>query len=164
MDFDWKKHLTETANSTFYCSLATTGQDGVWVNPVYFAIDGNFNIFFISLPRSRHMVNIGSGAPVAVAIYATDQPPGGHVRGIQLAGWAQLVDDEELNEACNVYYGRAGASEAMGGRPADELHRGDNAIWKFVKIEPRELYYFDTENFDEVSQGRQLVPKEVFSP
>lgn len=167
MSFDWLHHLRETLDSTYYLSLATHGADGdgghggVWVNPVYFAWDEAFNLYFISMPASRHMRYIGDGAPVAVAVYATDQPPGGDVRGIQLSGWAAPLADSEVPEACKIYYGRAGAAEALGGEEPDaSSHMGDAATWKFVKIVPVEMYYFDTRYFDEVKQGRQLVPLE----
>lgn len=160
MTFNWKEHLTSTINSTFYCSIATQGAEGVWVNPVYFACDGNFNLYFISMPQSRHMRNIGKGAPIAVAIYSTAQPPGEDVRGIQLSGWAELIADEDVADACDIYYGRSGASDAMGGAPPPDQHMGDAAVWKFVKVKPVEIYYFDTRYFDEVEQGRQLVPVE----
>lgn len=158
MDFDWVGNIRETLESTYYCSLATYGPDGAWVSPVYFAFDGDFNLYFISMPASRHMQNIGNGAPVAVAIYSTDQAPGSDVRGVQLSGWAQLIEDDDVEAACDIYYGRTGASEAVGGRLEPSAHRGPHAVWRFVKIAVEEMYYFDTRYFDEVKDGRQLVP------
>src|SRR5262249_49111362 len=140
MQFDWASNIKETLESTFYCSLATYGEDGTWVNPLYFAYDGDFNLYFISMGDSRHMRNIGNGAPVAVAIYATDQPPGKDVRGIQLAGWAELIKDADVEAACDIYYSRPGAAEAVGGRPDAEQHRGAQATWKFVKVSVEEMY------------------------
>lgn len=163
MDFDWKKHLRATLESTYYCALATSGPDGAWVNPVYFAYDDKFNLYFISMLSSRHMRNIGAGAPVAVAIYATNQPPGHDVNGIQLSGRAELMKDDDVPQACDIYYGRAGAAEAIGGKPNPHEHMGDDATWKFVKIVPTEVFYFDTRFFDEVKEGRQRVPIESFA-
>jgi uncharacterized protein YhbP (UPF0306 family) len=160
MDFAWRTHINATFKSTFYCSIATNGTDGVWVNPVYFAYDDKFSLYFVSLPISRHMKNIGEGATIAVAIYATDQPPGGDVRGIQLRGYAELLKDDQVPAAHKIYYARQGASEALGGIPDVEAHIGIAAVWKFVKVTPQEMYYFDTRFFDEVKEGRQLVPLE----
>lgn len=157
-NFEWAKHIRATLDSTFYCSIATSGSDGVWVNPVYFAYDAHLNLYFISIYASRHMQNIRANGAVAVAIYATDQPPGQDVRGIQMSGTAQLIPDEEVPDACDIYYGRAGASEAVGGKPDVRQHMGDDATWKFVKVVPGDVFYFDTSFFDEVLQGRQLVP------
>ncbi len=162
MSFNWRKHLEETLASTCYCCLAVQDYTGVWANPVYFAYDANFSIYFISMPSSRHMKAVGAGAPVAVAIYATDQPAGGDVRGVQISGHATLVQDDQVASAAETYYSRAGAAEAMGGLPDLSKHLGDSAVWKFVKIVPEEIFYFDTRFFDEVKEGRQKVPKEVY--
>lgn len=69
-DFDWKKHLLDCLQSTDYCSVATVDKEsGVWVNPVYFAWDDEFNFYFISLMKSRHMQNITKDSRVSLAIY-----------------------------------------------------------------------------------------------
>ena len=109
------------------------------------------------------MKAIGKSAPIAVAIYATDQPAGGDVRGVQMSARAQLLEDDEVASAAQTYYGRAGAADAMGGKPDISKHIGKNAVWKFVKLIPEEIFYFDTKYFDEVKEGRQKVPPEVYS-
>ena len=108
------------------------------------------------------MKAIGTGAPVAVAICATDQPAGGDVRGVQMSGHAILLEDDEVADAAETYYGRAGAAEALGGPPELSKHLGKSAVWKFVKFVPEEIYYFDTRFFDEAKEGRQKVPREVY--
>jgi len=162
VSFNWREHLEDAMRSTCYCCLSTKDAEGIWANPVYFAYDAGFNIYFISMPASRHMKAIGSSAPIAVAIYATDQPAGGDVKGIQLSGFARVLDDDEVAAAAEVYYGRAGAAEAAGGTADASKHLGDSAVWKFVKVIPEEIYYFDTRFFDEEKEGRQLVPKEIY--
>lgn len=66
---------------------------GAWANPIYFAYDADFSIYFISMPSSRHMKAIGAGAPLAVAIHATDQQAGGDVRGVQMSGHIRYFDE-----------------------------------------------------------------------
>lgn len=162
MSFNWRKQLEETLASTCYCCLSVKDDQGVWANPVYFAFDAGFNLYFISMPGSRHMKAIGNGTPIAVAIYATDQPAGGHVRGVQMSARAELLADNEVAAAAETYYGRAGAAEAMGGQPDISKHIGEAALWKFVKVIPEEIFYFDTRYFDEVKEGRQKVPPEIY--
>lgn len=55
--FDWKKYVTECLDSTCFCTFATRDENGVWANPVYFAYDNKFNIYYISPPNARHMKN-----------------------------------------------------------------------------------------------------------
>lgn len=78
-DFDWRKYLEECLRSTEFCSIATVDPKGVWSNPVYFAWDEKFNLFFILQPRSRHMKNLERDPRVAVSIYSTTQSTFGNV-------------------------------------------------------------------------------------
>lgn len=151
--FDWKKYLLECLNSTNFCALASIDEEnGVWVNPVYFAFDEHFNFYFISLAPSRHMQNIGKNEKVALAIYKTEQK--GEVIGSQIIGRSRILDDkEEIEEAGKVYYGRKGILEQNG-----EFQHDPN--WIFVKITPDNIYYFNNAVFGE---ERQEVPEEVLS-
>jgi len=72
-DFEWKKHILECLQSTDYCSIATSGVDGLWNNPVYFVWDDTFNLYFISKVSSKHMQNLSWNNETAVAIYKTEQ-------------------------------------------------------------------------------------------
>lgn len=160
-DFDWPAHLESAFDAAYYCALSTSGSDGPWVNPVYFARDRDNSILFISLDDSRHMRNIASDPRVAVAIFSTDQPPGRHVRGLQMAGTARRLPDNEVPDACRAYFARPGAAVAIGeSNPDPADYTGDDpGTWKFVRITPAELCYFDSEHFGE---RRVPVPREVW--
>jgi nitroimidazol reductase NimA-like FMN-containing flavoprotein (pyridoxamine 5'-phosphate oxidase superfamily) len=153
--FDWKKHLVACMESTEYCCLATVDSKGVWSNPVYFAWDENFNLYFISQPSSRHMKNIEKDSRIAVSIYSTGQSTFDDVAGIQLEGKAQILAEEAAVEKARVVYAGRKYSDLKQGEEDPYLHSSD---WLFVKITPEHLYYFDTRFFDEV---RQEVPKEI---
>lgn len=151
-DFDWKKYLKECLDSTEYCCLATVDPKGVWANPVYFAYDQKFNLYFISQMSSRHMQNIKKDPRVSIAIYKTEQK--GDVLGTYIEGEAKIIldDKEEVQKAFDVYYGRAGKGPEVQGYI-------NNPTWVYVKVTPDHIYYFDTRIFDE---KRQKVPKEVY--
>lgn len=148
--FDWKKHLLECMESTDYCCIATVDAKGVWSNPVYFAWDEKFNLYFISQMHSRHMQNLQKNPRIAVSIYKTEQK--GNVIGIQLEGAAKIISESdgkaEIQHAYDVYYGRAGHGPDVQGYI-------DNQTWLYVKITPEQIYYFDTRFFNE---ERQKVP------
>lgn len=157
-NFDWKKHLTECMESTYFCSIATLGVEGVWVCPVYFAYDDKFNFYFISQPPSRHTRNIKEDSRVAAAIYSTAQDPGGDVKGVQLEGNARILPDQEVETAHTIYYKRKDAERGLPKRSPTE-HMGETAEWKFIKVTPAHIYYFDTRFFDE---NRIEVPASVW--
>lgn len=150
-NFDWKKHIEDCLNSTNYCSVATVDDNGVWVNPVYFAWDDQFNFFFISMiPNVRHMSNIKKDPRVSLAIYKTEQK--GDVIGVYLEGKAKILGDEnERRHAHTVYYGRVGSLEQ------NEFAMHD-PNWHFVKITPEHIYYFDSKVFGE---ERQEAPNDL---
>jgi uncharacterized protein YhbP (UPF0306 family) len=152
--FDWKKYVLECLNSTFFCTLATWEEKSVWSNPVYFAWDSNYCLYFISPPKSRHMSNIRINQNVSLSIYSTQQSPDGDVCGLYIEGKATIVPDDEVENAYSVYYKRRFPDTGKSDTPIS-AHMGESAAWKFVKIVPVHIYYFDTRFFDEV---RQEVP------
>lgn len=141
--------------STYYCALGTNDQKGVWVNPVYFAYDSNYNFYFISQPQSRHMKNMLENPQVSLAIYSTAQHTQGDVAGIQLAGKARILSDEaDVKKAYDTYYGRKYPA-ARKHPEKNEDHYMNNPEWQFVEVVPTKMYYFDTRFFGET---RQEVP------
>ena len=150
-DFDWKKHLLACMESTDYCAIATVDDKGVWNNPVYFAWDNQFNLYFISQPNSRHMKNIKKDSRVAVSIYATNQA-GDFVKGIQLEGKARIIENDDKEDeffyAYKTYYTRLGEFK-------ENQAIVMNNEWMFVKVAPEKIYYFDSKTFGE---ERQTVP------
>ncbi len=118
---------------------------------MYFGYSADYSLLFVSLQSSRHMGNLQACPEVAVAIYSTDQPPGGHVSAIQMKGSAAPVSDGQVPQACAEYFSRPGAAIAMG---VDVPNRADfqgeePETWKFVRVRPLELWYFDSRYFGE---------------
>ncbi len=139
-DFDWKRYILEGLSATNFCTIATADPKGVWSNPVFFAWDENYNFYFISQMKSRHMQNIKNNSRVAMSIYATSQTK--DIVGIQIEGDAKILsekDKEEVEIAYKTYYGRAGYGPDM----QEYLN---NPIWLYAKITPENIYYFDTLN------------------
>lgn len=151
-NFDWKKYLKECLESTNYCCIATVDPKGVWANPVYFAYDGQFNLYFISQMSSRHMQNLKKDFRISVSIYKTEQK--GDVVGVYIEGKAKIIlrNKDEIEKAFDIYYGRAG-------KGPDVKQYLNNPTWLYVKVTPIQIHYFDTRFFKE---ERQEVPKGVY--
>lgn len=147
-DFDWKSYLRECLESTNYCCIASVDAKGVWANPVYFAYDEKFNLYFISQMHTRHMQNLTKNPRISVAIYTTEQKK--YVVGAYMEGEVKILLDEkkEIKKAFGIYYGRAG-------KGPDVAQYINNPTWIFVKVIPENIYYFDTKFFGE---ERQEVP------
>ena len=74
-NFDWTKYVRECLDSTEYLCLGTTdGRDNIWTNPVWFAYDEKFNLYFVSKLNSIHMPNISKHQfKISVSIFSTNQ-------------------------------------------------------------------------------------------
>jgi hypothetical protein len=70
-----------------YLTLATMGGDRPWCAPLQYVADEDLNLYFVSLPESRHMSHIEANPSVAVTIFDSQQPPFTS-RGVQIDGTA----------------------------------------------------------------------------
>jgi len=101
------------------------------------------------------MKHISANPNVALAIYTTQQPALGNVRGVQIRGLATIVPDKEVEVIHRVYYSR---SESAGVNSTPSNYQGANAPWRFVRVVPTEIAYFDSEYF---GMSSQIVPPGV---
>ena len=156
---DWNKQVKEALERTHFMALSTVGKDGVWTCPVFFSYDNKLNLYFKSIPTSKHMQNIMQNPELSLAIFSTTRLPEGDVVGLQIKGVAKILKTrEEVDAAAKINYARS-RPEIDYKTKVDE-HLGENAVWNFVKITPIEAWYFDTRFFDEEKDGRQKVPLE----
>lgn len=73
--------------------LATVRGGKPWVATVYFVVDNDLNVYWLSWPERRHSQELAANPDVAAAIVIkADQP----VIGVQLAGRAAEVTDPAL--------------------------------------------------------------------
>src|SRR3989338_9348868 len=146
--FDWRIHLKEALERTDFMALSTLGKDGSWTNPVYFSYDENMNLYFKSMPTSKHMKNITENPNVSIAIFSTNWLPEDDVVGIQLTGKAVILNSKnDVEKATKYHYGRSQPETDY--KKKIEEHLGKEVYWNFVKVIPNEMWLFDTRHFDE---------------
>jgi general stress protein 26 len=117
MNDDLNRRVKEALGRTDIMALSTVGSDGPWTAPVQFHYNEKLELFFLSMPDTRHVRNILSDPRVSVAIYSHPGPPGGNL-GLQISGAAQHLTEES----------------AAGG-------------WQSFKIIPQEIWCFDSRAF-----------------
>ena len=143
-----KALVKKCMNSTLYCAVATYGKGNLWAAPVVFAYDNNLNLYFISDPKSRHMINISRNKKVAVAIYTTKQKITSSKIGVQLEGNAEWVNGPlNVLKAYKLYFSRnvkwRGATL--------KYFKSAKAL---VKINTTDLFYFNNDMFGLSPSGR----------
>ncbi len=74
----------------YLMSLGTVDESGVWVADVIYVHDDDFNLYWISLPQTRHSKALGQNSQVACAITANQEV--GKERALQVTGIAEKVD------------------------------------------------------------------------
>jgi uncharacterized protein YhbP (UPF0306 family) len=80
-------------------TLATCGPDGPWAAPVFY-VSEEFDLHFVSSPRSRHILD--AGAEVAAAVYE-ETGDWLAIRGLQICGALAPVPDADVPRVRALY-------------------------------------------------------------
>ena len=89
-----KHKLLEYLKSHKLMSLATFSSKP-WISTVYYAVDNQMNLYFVSKPQTRHCKDIASNRHVACAIADSTQKVTSKKTGVQIQGVATPVNDTE---------------------------------------------------------------------
>jgi len=82
-----KKLLKEFLDAQRLMAVATQGKN-LWIANVYYLVDNDLNLYFISPADSEHSLQIKKNQNVACAIADSNQQAGDKKIGIQLSGTA----------------------------------------------------------------------------
>ncbi len=93
------RQMLETHNTM---TLATVRDNEPWAASVFYASDGQLNLFFVSDYRTHHAQDIGDGAKVVATVNA-DCAEWSAVQGLQIAGFVETVDGLERMNALRHY-------------------------------------------------------------
>ncbi len=77
-----------------YMTVATSDGARPWAAPVQFCADDDLNLYFVSLPTSRHATHIADNPTVLVTIFDSQQPPFTS-RGVQIDGTASAYSEND---------------------------------------------------------------------
>lgn len=83
-------------------TLATTYKGQVWSTPLFYQVDSNLRLYFISDAGTRHIQNAMNNANVALSIIEQNQA-WHSIRGIQLEGKLSRVSDENRDRVEQLY-------------------------------------------------------------
>lgn len=130
--------------SNRYLSLATFHGDQVWVAPLAYAVDDNFNFYFYSAVDSLHIQHIKHNPRVAFAIFDS-RLSSDEADGIQASGIVGQVEDATLPQVMELYWKQLFPDVQTRDkwmRPPE--HFRGSAIQRFFQIQPVEIYKLDT--------------------
>ena len=90
-----------------YMTLGTADGDGrPWVSPVYYAVAGYREFFWVSSPEATHSHNIEGRPEVAIVIFDS-RAPVGTGQGVYISATAEELEDVELDRDIEIYSRRS---------------------------------------------------------
>ena len=141
-----KEALLTYLKSQNLMALSTSGE---YVSNciVYYAIDNEFNLYFISEPDSEHCKNIPTNPHIACSIADTHQNVGDKKIGVQIKGTVQDVHGiDKLNTIIDLWNSTNPGIESV-----ISINNFRNKIIKSraYKIQPLEFKFFNEELYGE---------------
>lgn len=132
--------------------VATVSDNQPWTCSVYFSFDQDLNLYWLSLPETRHSQEIYSNPKVAGAIVLPQQPEGS-LRGLQFEG-----DAFELSDKIQIQRGLACYSDRFS-LEADRVNKilDDTDGHRLYQIKPRQFVLFDTKNYPQNPRQEYLL-------
>lgn len=114
-----------------------------WAASVYYLFDDNFNLYFVSNPKTKHCVNISENSKVSVVIVNSEQDPVGKKKGFQARGNAtKVISVSEVKEIIKAWNKRGFVKVTY-----NEFKKA----WKsrFYKIKLSDIQLFDENQSEE---------------
>ena len=104
----------EIVDDALYMTIGTADEAGTpWVSPVYFAVRGYREFFWVSLPGARHSRNVAGRPEVSIVIFDSGVPIGTG-QAVYTSAIADELDGPELEDGIEVFSAR---SREHGARP-----------------------------------------------
>lgn len=141
-DMEITEHIVECLESTPIAVLSTSDKSGVWATPIYFTYDDKFNFYLLSEASTRHVRDVKANPKVALAIVMPANISEGLEVGIQIAGIASVVPEEDAEEVfekrgLRLINGKEKYYKSSGG------HNVKPSTGFFIKITPTIINYLD---------------------
>jgi nitroimidazol reductase NimA-like FMN-containing flavoprotein (pyridoxamine 5'-phosphate oxidase superfamily) len=106
-------HARALLAATVYVVVGTVDEDDrPWTSPVYFAMDGTRDFYWVSATDARHSRAIAARPQVSLVVFDSTVAPY-HGRALYAVGEAQPVPDESLDRALAIYPRRDGGTTAV---------------------------------------------------
>ena len=89
-------------NSNQYMSLATCHYNDVWISPVSYVTDENYNFYFVSHARSKHVIQSILNNTVAISIFDSTQKEG-EGNGVQIKGTSSQLPKGKYGDVIRLF-------------------------------------------------------------
>lgn len=126
-----------------YATIATSDRHGTpWVSIVAYTYDNDWNMYFISIPESKHGKQLKTRKDIACTVFDSRQDWGKGV-GLQIEAKCKIISGNEFEHASKVYFDRNypyGKVEPETKKFFMKSLSDKNSLYKFYKIEPKTVW------------------------
>ena len=131
-----------TGGQTRMMQIATSASNQPWICTVYYAVDKDLNIYWMSKPDRRHSKEIAKNSKVAATIVYDQQPPRDDHRGVSVEGNAEELEGAKALKPIVLYGKQLGSSK-------DWINAVKMMVdpHKIYKLTPNKFVLFDDVNF-----------------
>lgn len=138
--------IKEYLQAHYQLVIATYGEHP-WICTVYYSVDNDMNIYFLTSPDTLHAQQIKSNLHVAVAIADSPQAPNSNKKGLQIYGLCEQISGEKkITHAINLW------TKNLGVNNPDYSYAGmmKKAIsGRMYKVTPKKIKYYNEEIWEE---------------
>lgn len=127
-------------------TLATCAGNRPWAAAVFYACEADgASLYFVSDPGTRHCRQLAANPAAAATIHAHDEN-WRSIRGVQLEGRVEAVDEARRQAVVSLYLARFPELARLLDSPADEQERRVSqrfATARFYALRPTRLRFID---------------------
>ena len=145
-------------------SLATGFGGKVWIAPLAYVVDEEYNFYFTSATDSIHCQHIKNNPNVAFSIFNSTLPSD-TVDGLQIAAVAGQVESKDLKAVVDLYFNQVfedPEDRARWSQPIEHYTSNSFPFQRFFQIVPMEVYKIDTSTI-EVDRRLEIKLSEIKS-
>jgi len=145
-------------NSNRYMSLATCHYNDVWIAPVSYVTDENYNFYFVSHARSKHVIHTILNSDVAMSIFDSTQTEG-EGNGVQIKGIASQLSTSKYKDVIPLFFEKIGIVddiEDLIQMKIEEYKLNDRVI---IQVKPTEVYIQEKEYFEKHKVDKRIKIK-----
>lgn len=123
-------------------SISTYHKD-LWIATVYYAVDKEFNFYFVSKPYRAHCLALDRNPKVACCIYDSNQKVTDKKIGIQMTGKASIIRGLNVLKTAIIIWGRVnpGVEKVLNFKNITT----DKVKSRFYKIKAEKIRFFNEE-------------------
>lgn len=131
-------------NQNQYMTIASVDKQGsAWASPVAYVFDKAFNLYWVSVPESKHQQNIANNPNISITIFDSHQLWGEGV-GVQMGATVEQVSLKDIPQVTTLYFTREypyGNALGAFGKGLQDLLKGK--IYHFYKATPNKVWVPD---------------------